>query len=231
MDNIFQYMRINNVDEYIAHDDTLYLTSSRAVADFLHSNNVPVCIELKDENDISLFDGYKYFTLGKEMDLEHLKKVYCHQKNIPYIIGESDDLIIREEKEDDLEYIYDMYKDEDCIKYLEPLPKQSSINPHERYVSVKESYMLFGYGMWIIEEKSTGEIIGRAGFEYHDDNTVSLGFMIKKEKRGRGYAYVASRICIQYLYRTLTGMKIIAKCHPENTASIHILESLGIDII
>jgi RimJ/RimL family protein N-acetyltransferase len=231
MDKNFQYIRINDVNEYIHNEDALYLTSSKDVADYLSEKNVPVCIELNDEEDLSVFDGYRYFTIGNEMDIEHLKKVYCHQKDIPYVIGESDELIIREEKEDDLEYIYEMYQDEECIKYLEPLPDITSVNPHERFLSVKDSYMLFGYGMWIVEEKETGERIGRVGFEYYDDNTVSIGFMIKKEKRGKGYGKIAARLCIQYLYKTLTGMKVVAKCHQNNVASIHILESLGIEIV
>ena len=231
MDKNFQYIRINDVNEYIHNEDALYLTSSKDVADYLSEKNVPVCIELNDEEDLSVFDGYRYFTIGNEMDIEHLKKVYCHQRDIPYVIGESDELIIREEKEDDLEYIYEMYQDEDCIKYLEPLPDITSVNLHERFLSVKDSYMLFGFGMWIVEEKETGERIGRAGFEYYDDNTVSIGFMIKKEKRGKGYANATARLCVQYLYKTLTGMKIVAKCHKDNTASIHILKSLGIMII
>ena len=231
MDKNFQYIRINDVKEYMHNEDALYLTSSKTVADYLKDKNVPICIELKDENEISGFDGYKYFTIGNEIDIEHLKKVYCHQKDIPYRIGESDELIIREEKEDDLEYIYEMYQDEDCIKFLEPLPDITSVDPHERYLSVKDSYMLFGYGMWIVEEKETGDTIGRAGFEYNDDNTVSIGFMIKKEKRGKGYGKTSAQLCIQYLYKTLTGMKVVAKCHQDNVASIHILESLGIEII
>ena len=229
MDNNFQYIRINDVSEYVYNDYTLYLTSKKSVADFLREKNVPICIELNDEKDIDVFDGYKYFTLGDELDFEHLKKIFCHQKDIPYVIAECDEFFIREEKESDLQFIYDLYEDDECKKYLESLPDMSSVNPSERYHSVKDSYMLLGYGMWVIEEKGTGKIIGRAGFEYYDDNTVSLGFMISKENRGKGLAMQAAQLCIQYLYKTLIGTKIVAKCHHDNTASIHILESLGIE--
>ena len=129
--------------------------------------------------------------------------VYCHNKNIPYVIGEDEDFIIREECPEDLPKILEMYEDSACKEFLEPLPPLNSppdyITPEARFESVKNGYMLFEYGMWIIELKEGGEVIGRVGFEYYDESTVSLGFMIRKDKRKKGYAFKACLNCITYL--------------------------------
>ena len=79
--------------------------------------------------------------------------------------------------------------------------------------------MLLGYGMWIIEEKATGKIIGRAGFEYVDDETVSLGFVIRKSERKKGYAYEACLLCLNFLFDSNPDLSVIAKYSVENKAS------------
>ena len=157
--------------------------------------------------------------------------VYCHIKNIPYVIGEDEDFIIREECPEDLPKILEMYKDKACKKFLEPLPPLNSapdyITPEARFESVKNGYMLFEYGMWIIEHKETNEVIGRVGFEFYDESTVSLGFMIRKDKRKKGYAFKACLNCITYMKVNHPELKIVAKVSKENKASVLLLTKLS----
>lgn len=244
--------KINAIKEYTGKEtNTLFLTSKRDVADFLTGKGEAVCIDLIDESDISSFDCYKYFITGGVQDIGHLNMVYCHIMNLPYVIGETKRIAVREETPDDLSEIYAIYEDEECRKYLEPLPhidtdadesglKDSAaagdnpassdrietgvtdspcLNKFSRYKSVKDSYMLLGYGMWIIEEKASGKVIGRAGFEYVDDNTVSLGFVIRKNERKKGYAYEACLLCLNFLFDSNPDLSVIAKYSFENKAS------------
>ena len=222
--------------------DTLFVTSNREVADHLTSKGEAVCICVCDEEQLPAFEGYKYFITEGVQDIGHLNMVYCHQKNIPFVIAESEELTIREECAGDLNLIYDMYEDDECRKYLEALPLTEKRNlntesqsgfalneyANERLETVKSAYLLYGYGMWIAEKKETGEVIGRAGFEYVDEHTVSLGFMIKKDERKKGYAKKAAFLCINYLKENYPELSIVARCSRENKASIAILESLNI---
>ncbi len=228
----FNYRIIEDFKNYTSlESDILYLTSSKTVADYLKKNNEAVCINLQDEEDISEFNEYKYITINGEEDVEHLKKIYCHIKGIPYVIVSNDSITIREEAPDDLKKIYAMYSDEECAKYLSPLPPFYTFDAERRFASVKNGYMLFGYGMWIIEKTDTKEVIGRVGFEYSDATSVSLGFMIKESERKKGYANAAAHLCVNYLRKNLPDLKIVANCSRENIASIRILESLDIDYL
>ena len=234
---------LDDINEYRkSSSDILYLTTKRNVADFLREKGEAVCIVLKDENELPRFEGYKYFITEGVQDIGHLNMVYCHQKNIPFVIAESEELTIREECAGDLNLIYEMYEDDECRKYLEALPitEKRNLNTEsqsgyalneyakERLEAVKSAYLLYGYGMWIAEKKETGEVIGRAGFEYVDEHTVSLGFMIKKDERKKGYAKKAAFLCINYLKENYPELSIVARCSRENKASIAILESLNI---
>ena len=227
-----KHITINSIDEYTPlTTPVLYITSDRNVADCLTSKGEAVCIYVCNEEQLSAFEGYKYFITEDVQYSGHLDMVYCHIKNIPYVIGEDEDFIIREECPEDLPKILEMYEDSDCKKFLEPLPPLNSepdyITPEARFDSVKNGYMLFEYGMWIIEHKETNEVIGRVGFEYYDDSTVSLGFMIRKDKRNKGYAFRACRNCITYMKVNHPELKIVAKVSKENESSVHLLTKIS----
>ena len=226
-----KHITIKDITEYTpCKEPALYITSKRDVADYLTSKGEAVCICVISEEQLPAFEGYKYFITEGVQYSGHLNMVYCHIKNIPYVIGEDEDFIIREECPEDLPKILEMYKDRDCEKFLEPLPPLNSppdyITPEARFDSVKNSYMLFEYGMWIIELKETNEVIGRVGFEYYDDSTVSLGFIIRKDKRKKGYAFKACLKCITYMKVNHPEIKIVAKVSKKNKASLGLVTKI-----
>ncbi len=227
-----KHITIKDITEYTPYDEpVLYITSKRDIADYLTLKGEAVCICVQNEEQLPAFEGYKYFITEGVQYSGHLNMVYCHIKNIPYVIGEDEDFIIREECPEDLPKILEMYEDRDCEKFLEPLPPLNSppdyITPEARFESVKNGYMLFEYGMWIIELKKTNEVIGRVGFEYFDESTVSLGFMIRKDKRNKGYAFRACLNCITYMKVNHPELKIVAKVSKENEASVHLLTKIS----
>ena len=227
-----KHITIKDITEYTPCDEpVLYITSKRDVADCLTSKGEAVCICVNSEEQLPAFEGYKYFITEDVQYSGHPDIVYCHIKNIPYVIGEDEDFNIREECPEDLPKILEMYEDSACKEFLEPLPPLNSppdyITPEARFESVKNGYMLFEYGMWIIEHKETNEVIGRVGFEYYDDSAVSLGFMIRKDKRKKGYAFRACLNCITYMKVNHPELKIVAKVSKDNEASVHLLTKLS----
>lgn len=226
------FKSIKNITEYNPSNSAiLYITSEKNTADYLRSENEAVCINLESVEDLDKFPDYKYFIMDQGTNLGHLEKIYCHIKNLPYEIAVSDRLIIREEKPEDLDYIYKLYEDEESSKYLENLPDINSFDPYERFVSVKDGYMLYEYGMWIVELKESHEVIGRVGFEYLDENAVSIGFVIDKSQRKKGYALEACLLSIKYLNIVCPDLTIKAKCHRDNNASIALLKRLNIETL
>lgn len=209
---------------------TLYIVSDRELADFLSSKNEAVCISLSSEKELSDFIGYKYFITEGVPYLSHLHKIYCHIKNIPFEIGVGKRITVREESPFDLPEIYEIYNDSECQKYLEPLPLLGSFDEAKRFESVKDGYMLYEYGMWIIELNDTKEIIGRVGFEYLDDSHVYIGYVIKSSFRNKGYAKEAIRIALDYLKETCPDLIPVAKCHKDNIFSVKLAGDFNLEI-
>lgn len=73
-----------------------------------------------------------------------------------------------------------------------------------------------------------GTFIGWCGLRFFPEtNEVDLGYRFIKTYWGKGYATEAARICLDYGFKTLKLERIIAKAMPENTASLKVMQKLG----
>jgi len=85
-----------------------------------------------------------------------------------------------------------------------------------------------GYGYYAVEEKATGQLVGRVGFT----NQIGwpgfeLGWTIAPEYQGRGYATEAARMLLPYAFDVLDQPHVISLIHPDNTPSRKVAEKLG----
>lgn len=81
---------------------------------------------------------------------------------------------------------------------------------------------------WPIFELSNGNHIGCAGLCPYDKETLELGFHLKPEYWGSGFATEAGRTVIQHAFLTGACKAIFAGHHPENVASRNVLLKLGL---
>ncbi len=88
-----------------------------------------------------------------------------------------------------------------------------------------------GFGIWGIEEKSSGELIGRIGLQLLDwFEDVELVWMLAKSAWGKGFASEGARAAIDYGLNTLAISRIAAVIHQENKPSIRLAERLGMEM-
>jgi RimJ/RimL family protein N-acetyltransferase len=89
-------------------------------------------------------------------------------------------------------------------------------------------WLLYGVGMFVVEEKSSGKFAGRVGpwlppgwpgFE--------IGWGIASEFRGKGYAVEAARASIDWAFASFELDQIIHCIDRENTASQSVARRLG----
>jgi RimJ/RimL family protein N-acetyltransferase len=89
-------------------------------------------------------------------------------------------------------------------------------------------WALRGHGYYAIEEKATGEFIGRAGFTSQPGwPGFELGWTIAPERQGRGYATEAARMLLRYAFDVLDQKHVISLIHPDNAPSRRVAEKLG----
>lgn len=87
---------------------------------------------------------------------------------------------------------------------------------------------LLGYGYYAVEEKGTGNFIGRVGFTNQPGwPGFELGWTIAPRYQGRGYATEAARMLLSYAFDELDQPHVISIIHKDNTPSRRVAEKLG----
>ncbi|CAG9227132.1 N-acetyltransferase [Paraburkholderia sabiae] len=96
--------------------------------------------------------------------------------------------------------------------------------------SAKERWERFGFSWWSITRQDSDEIIG-AGCVQHIENEpgnpVEIGWRLKRDHWGHGYATEAARAMIAFAFDVLGVAAIHATTHPSNERSINVMKRLG----
>jgi RimJ/RimL family protein N-acetyltransferase len=84
----------------------------------------------------------------------------------------------------------------------------------------------FQYAMVL---RSTNELIGDCASETNeqDPRLAEIGFTVRPEYQGRGYATEGARTLLSYLFLERAKHRVTARCDPRNAPSARVLERLG----
>lgn len=86
-------------------------------------------------------------------------------------------------------------------------------------------YADYGFGLWGLIEKESGELIGQCGItmqEYNNTSVPEIGYLLRKEFWHKGYATEAAQACKAYAFDTLQMNGIYSIIRDTNLASIHV---------
>lgn len=141
---------------------------------------------------------------------------------------ETDRLILRMFRADDFEPYAKICADPDVMRYL------GEGKPLTRSETWRHMAMLLGhwrlrdYGFWAVEERATGQLIGRIGlFNPEGWPGFELGWVLGKPYWGRGYATEGARRALDYAFREMGRDHVISLIYPPNAASIRVAERIG----
>ena len=105
-----------------------------------------------------------------------------------------------------------------------------NIEDAHRYLQTGPSamYQRFGFGLWHVGSTDDGASIGMCGLLKRDNlPAVDLGYAYLPEYWGRGYATEAALGTLRHAARKFGLERVIAVVSPANTASIRVLEKVG----
>jgi RimJ/RimL family protein N-acetyltransferase len=89
-------------------------------------------------------------------------------------------------------------------------------------------WALHGFGMFVVEEKSSGRFVGRVGPWFPPGwPDFEVGWGIAREFRGKGYAVESARASIDWSFATFELDRIVHCIDKENTASQGVARRLG----
>jgi len=87
-----------------------------------------------------------------------------------------------------------------------------------------------GFGLWAMLLKGSGELIGDCGFfvrNLEGKFEYELGWHVRQDLWGKGFASEAARHCIAYAFSSVGIERVIALIRPENLSSCRVAEKNG----
>jgi ribosomal-protein-alanine N-acetyltransferase len=85
------------------------------------------------------------------------------------------------------------------------------------------------FGVWVMIESAARVVVGDIGFKGPPDEAgaIEMGYSVTPDRRRRGYATEAAGALAQWALRQPHVRLIVARCAPDNVASIRALERVG----
>ena len=191
-------------EEAMPWEGVLYVTDLGEVYAALRKRGCFVLPYLHEKNRNESFPGAFYAVERlEEMDHESFDLAYRRLAGLPWDILETKRLTVRETTVGDVESAY--------------------IRDY-----IKKVYAFYGYGMWTVTEKKSGEIIGRAGISWREGYDLpELGFVIGVPWQRQGYAYEVCRAILDYAWKELGIGQVQALVMEGNEKSAKLCAKLG----
>jgi RimJ/RimL family protein N-acetyltransferase len=118
----------------------------------------------------------------------------------------------------------------EIIRYTGDVPARSVDEARELLrTRPLRDYAVHGYGRMAVIERSSGRLVGFSGLKYLEDlREVDIGYRFLPDCWGKGYATESASVLMDQGRREHGFRRIVGMAHPDNAASIHVLEKLGL---
>jgi len=141
---------------------------------------------------------------------------------------ETERLVLRMFRESDTDAYAEMVSDPEVRRFLGGGKPVERAEAWRNMAMILGHWHLRGYGMWAVEERASGEMVGRVGcWRPEGWPGLEVGWTLRRRFWGRGYATEAARASIDYAFKALGQTRVISLIDPDNVNSIRVAERLG----
>ena len=131
-------------------------------------------------------------------------------------------------RQDDLDAYAAICADVEVMRYLGDGKPLARPDTWRQIAMILGHWQLRGYGLFALEEKATGTLIGRTGiFEPEGWPGFEVGWMLRRQSWGKGYATEAARRVLRYAFTEMDREHVISLIRQANAPSIRVAERLG----
>ncbi len=166
----------------------------------------------------------------EEVDYDFLERVYQRHHHLPWTVIETRRCLLREITLDDLDRLYELYRPAEITFFMEGLKEKRKEEEEYTKAYIENMYRFYGYGMWVVIDKASGELIGRAGIDHlevEDEVQPEMGYMIGVDYQRQGYATEVCQGVVEYIKEATEFTAVYCLIQKENNISIHLAEKLG----
>lgn len=222
------FLAYEETDAFAEKKGVLYITdNSKALKNLLKKNLYAIALYHDKNRDVSFADALYAVENVEELTYKAYDEVYRRLAGIPWDILETQRLKVRESTVGDVKEFYRIYREPSITYYMEDLFQDHDEENAYMEAYIRQIYGFYGFGMWTVLLKNTGQVIGRAGLSIREGYELpELGFVIDVSHQGRGYALEACRAILTYAKEELCFEQVQALVRQENEASINLLKKL-----
>ena len=164
-----------------------------------------------------------------EVDVQFLDRIMKRAQGLPWITVITERCYLREITTDDLDDLYALYAQPGITDYVEPLYDRPQEEQYTRdYIECM--YRFYGYGMWLVYDRESHALIGRAGFSHQDlgdEIVLEMGYIIGVPYQRQGYAMEVCEKLLAFAREHLSDFgSVNCFVEPGNTASLALLRRL-----
>lgn len=139
-------------------------------------------------------------------------------------------LILRRLDLDDAAFIFELVNDPDWLRHIGDKGVRS-LDDARDYLrkGPLEMYAQHGFGLFGVELRETGALIGMCGLIKRDSlDDVDIGFAYLPAYRAQGFAREAAAATLDYAKDVVKLARVVAIVSPANHASARLLERVGL---
>lgn len=210
-------------------EQPLYITDRAGTYAALREKGFYVLPCLHEGNRGDSFPGALYAVEKlEEMDDTSFDLAYRRLAGLPWEILTTKRCIVRETTVEDVDSFYGIYAEPSVTAYMENLfaDRDEEIAYTKEYR--EKVYAFYGYGMWTVLEKKSGQVIGRAGISWREGYDLpELGFVFGVPWQGKGYAFEVCSAILDYAREELWMKEVQALVRQGNGRSFKLCEKLG----
>ncbi|EAI4326471.1 glutamine-hydrolyzing GMP synthase [Campylobacter upsaliensis] len=167
--------------------------------------------------------------------------------NVKFIL-ETPRTYLRPYRLDDLEDLHKILDEKTMYAWGHAFSKQECKDWIEQQL---QRYQKYGFGLWAVVDKASGEIIGNAGLNYENITLVSdetkvdevdssgesqceileLGYIINHRFWGQGLGLEVARACAEYAFSKLGAKELYCLIKEDNKPSLKLAKKLGMRVV
>jgi len=141
-------------------------------------------------------------------------------------------LILRALRATDLDAFAAMHANPEVMRHLGAGVPRSRDETWDGMARMLGQWPLRGYGMFAMEDVSTGRFVGRAGIlQPLNWPDPELAYGLDQPFWGQGLATEACKTLLRWAFHDLQLPKLVSLIRPDNTASIQVVRKLGATLI
>ena len=145
---------------------------------------------------------------------------------------ETERLLLREYTLDDFDSLYEIMSDAETMQHY-PAPFDEART--RRWIEWNlENYAQYGFGLWAVVLKETGEFIGDCGLTLQNidgEMLPEIGYHIRHDCQRMGYASEAAKAVRNWAFRNTNYPTLYSCCKYTNLPSIKTAESIGMHFV